>query len=99
VVSAVICPSPVTSVDDFDDIFPQVFNFFDADTRADEVGNHSGGDWGFLIEVIASNMDALGDAILDSLSQLEGEVVEPISWSPSMILRAVLDLSLISLYG
>jgi len=38
----------------------------------DEVGNHSGGDWGFLIEVIASNMDALGDAILDSLSQLEG---------------------------
>jgi hypothetical protein len=72
VVSAVICPSPVTSVDGLDDIFPQVFNFFDADTSADEVGNHSGGDWGFLIEVIASNMDALGDAILDSLSQLEG---------------------------
>ena len=86
-VSVVICPSPVTSVDDLDDIFPQVFNFFDADTRVDEVGNHSGGDWDFLIEVVASSMDALRDAILNSLSQLEGEVVEPISWSPSMILR------------
>lgn len=30
------------------------------------------GDWDFLIEVVASGMDALGDAILDSLSQLDG---------------------------
>lgn len=30
------------------------------------------GDWDFLIEVAARGMDALGDAILDSLSQLEG---------------------------
>ncbi len=30
------------------------------------------GDWDFLIEVVAKSMDALGDAILDSLSKLEG---------------------------
>jgi len=72
VVSAVTCPSPVTSVEGLDDISPQVFNFFDADTHADEAGNHSDGDWDFLIEVVASSMDAPGDAILDSLSQLEG---------------------------
>ncbi|MDP6640167.1 MAG: Lrp/AsnC family transcriptional regulator [Candidatus Poseidoniaceae archaeon] len=30
------------------------------------------GDWDFLIEVVASSMDALGDAILDSLSHHEG---------------------------
>ena len=71
-VSAVTCPSPVTSVEGLDDISPQVFTFFNADTHADEAGNHSGGDWDFLIGVVASSMDARGDAILDSLSQLEG---------------------------
>ena len=30
------------------------------------------GDWDFLIEVVSKSMDALGDAILDSLSKLEG---------------------------
>lgn len=30
------------------------------------------GDWDFLVEVVASGMDALGDAILDSLTKLQG---------------------------
>ena len=30
------------------------------------------GDWDYLIEVVASGMDALGDAILDSLTKLQG---------------------------